>query len=949
MSQSGWESDSSQRHFRAGRHAMRQLGRGVSRRTRGLLAGAQAEPEGGDAAYRRGPPVPSGIHRRSVSFDSGGAGLAAGSTWTSRHTDASGSSGRGAGVPGLPGLAHPLSTAIDSEEGPRTRESFSGAAHLDGSLQLSSASRSALQASDPFQNRHVWISEEDVARDAAAPRVAFEAAQIVRSQPVAAGAGRGLGSIARAFGNLSRRLTRMRAQRSASQPGTAAEERLSVLAAAQQHVIAMPGDAGAGFFRFVVNPADPVSDRESSAPDSPTISRRASSRREPLLAVAPPLPEFSSESLDRLCAHVANASGARLRRSRSDASVSEAVLAKLASAFVDNVRVSTRLAASVHTESSYGAFVRFHNSGDLSGIFATEAEPPQQTMEQGRASADDSVNKAAASAFAGEEPVAKAVVNAFAGEEPAAKEPAVKAAPSARYARNQDHIRQFVGEVRAARHDSVQRQREARSQRQIMDNSQAMLDAAVHVLQRQQRQSARADARRRATVLGMFCAPAGHGSDPGDLDPDPGRGTHEPLQTPEPTASAQRPSQLHRSRSFPHTGLASPPRPGPPASRWTPEDLHVPWHGRDVTRPSYPLQAPPTSPARVRRGFLAAMLGRLGGANTRRQSSSAPEAPAPATTAPLSTFAAAPPPAVALHVPAQSLADDIRAGIEHSAQDATLSSTGRRMYSEVLLSLSRADGSDSAPPDAHPPPRVAEDASRVASSSGSFADVLAAAEAEHSRRRFAAPELPGLEGYAAAPQPLLPFESPASEAGTGRTQILDFSEADVRSPAAALQRRPSARPEIRDVRGVLWGDTNPTSTAAASADLAAADLATTADLATADLPHHDPLLLQRLVTTSPDPRALIYDAASRFGSMRSHASPAAEPTPKRSPPSPAPKHGPPSPTLPANPIVAAAVCLAPTRSKDVCESTSPSIPCTGDMPHADAQSLLHRSSRQLAA
>ncbi|KAJ2478652.1 hypothetical protein EV174_004248, partial [Coemansia sp. RSA 2320] len=307
MSQSGWESDSSQRHFRAGRHAMRQLGRGVSRRTRGLLAGAQAEPEGGDAAYRRGPPVPSGIHRRSVSFDSGGAGLAAGSTWTSRHTDASGSSGRGAGVPGLPGLAHPLSTAIDSEEGPRTRESFSGAAHLDGSLQLSSASRSALQASDPFQNRHVWISEEDVARDAAAPRVAFEAAQIVRSQPVAAGAGRGLGSIARAFGNLSRRLTRMRAQRSASQPGTAAEERLSVLAAAQQHVIAMPGDAGAGFFRFVVNPADPVSDRESSAPDSPTISRRASSRREPLLAVAPPLPEFSSESLDRLCAHVANA------------------------------------------------------------------------------------------------------------------------------------------------------------------------------------------------------------------------------------------------------------------------------------------------------------------------------------------------------------------------------------------------------------------------------------------------------------------------------------------------------------------------------------------------------------------------------------------------------------------------------------------------------------------
>ncbi|KAJ2863451.1 hypothetical protein FB639_005289, partial [Coemansia asiatica] len=112
MSQDDWETDSDYRVFSPGRYAMRQLGRSVSRKARQLLQPTQAshkdsqspqvtnvldekdkqqiDPFGGveqsagndeingingapdgheTPVYRRGPPIPSGIHRRSISFD----------------------------------------------------------------------------------------------------------------------------------------------------------------------------------------------------------------------------------------------------------------------------------------------------------------------------------------------------------------------------------------------------------------------------------------------------------------------------------------------------------------------------------------------------------------------------------------------------------------------------------------------------------------------------------------------------------------------------------------------------------------------------------------------------------------------------------------------------------------------------------------------------------------
>ncbi|KAJ2710389.1 hypothetical protein H4R19_003769, partial [Coemansia spiralis] len=148
-----------------------------------------------------------------------------------------------------------------------------------------------------------------------------------------------------------------------------------------------------------------------------------------------------------------------------------------------------------------------------------------------------------------------------------------------------------------------------------------------------------------------------------------------------------------------------------------------------------------------------------------------------------------------------------------------------------------------------------------------------------------------------------PADSPASDAETGRTQILGFATADVADdssrPAVACVR-PAARPEILDVRGIGWAsparthaDTTTTaddstresfdsSEARAVRALAAlgglnisrvpaegeagADKATGADL--------DPRLLAVLVQQSPDPRSLIYGAGSQFGTMRPPKAPA---------------------------------------------------------------------------
>ncbi|KAJ2802518.1 hypothetical protein H4S07_004675, partial [Coemansia furcata] len=532
------------------------------------------------------------------------------------------------------------------------------------------------------------------------------------------------------------------------------------------------------------------------------------------------------------------------------------------------------------------------------------------------------------------------------------------------------------------------------------------------------------------------------------------------------------------------------------------------------------------------------------------------------------------PPNVDLRVPTESLSNEICAGIAHNAQDATLSSSGRRMYSEVLQSLrdpiepteaptvpgddtnqvavivsttrrntngwrdsaitgflTQTSGGASAkdrttfanaetllqqqpglgirlPPgqhvagdeggdDAHvleprqykhvvrfeqkPAARTSSMAmdtitaakdravasssrrmpqsmpqSRAMSSDDSLADMLASDTSEHFRS-YRVPDLPGLESYTGTPVPtnsrlrrledevlygacrpttddsldrntrggalLASFDSPVSDAGTSRTQILDFAEADIRSPVVAsatqLQRRPSARPEIRDVRGILWADTNPTSAAAASTELSGAavvaDTPATLDsfeppatvgasslkldaevsakfaavpslnhagihqvlpvdskppslavpvsgtkLAMDDAELHNPLILARLVHTSPDPRSLIYDAASQFGSMRSRLSFGSDPKPKLQADSNLNVHAvsESKPLLPssAQPDLGASafVDYAPAfesprqmSGKLDNESVSPSMPWVGT--RTPDELSLHRRSRQFVA
>ncbi|KAJ2703237.1 hypothetical protein H4R19_005322, partial [Coemansia spiralis] len=196
----GWDSDSDRRQFGPGRRALRLLSRSVSRSTkRPLLPGRSEQPPTDEAAppgdgtgnnasaqgtgrahdagsgrpeherqqqQRHGPPLPSGIHRRSVSFDNmpvlpdtlsrrstqpsvgsprspgvatrrrwqtglgltsgspqspGSAGLTSASTWNSGAGADAGDSlqpvhpDAGKRQQWLAGLSHPLSTAVDGD------------------------------------------------------------------------------------------------------------------------------------------------------------------------------------------------------------------------------------------------------------------------------------------------------------------------------------------------------------------------------------------------------------------------------------------------------------------------------------------------------------------------------------------------------------------------------------------------------------------------------------------------------------------------------------------------------------------------------------------------------------------------------------------------------------------------------------------------------------------
>ncbi|KAJ2845550.1 hypothetical protein IWW36_004734, partial [Coemansia brasiliensis] len=665
MAQDNWDTDSDYRQFNPGMYAVRQLGRSLSRRTKNILGstgrGSQTpkdeveapvssgsiHPAGngylayrfgeGPAPYRLGPPLPSGIHRRSLSFDNlvilpgsiprrstepppaspnnpQETGLPAASTWNSGTTmtkAAATAANAEAGVDNtsslqsanpnasvrrkwLAGLAHPLSTTIDSEyharhmsnavSGDNTsksllpaqirfaddvainnggsaargrvryreRESFSGPAQLDASANLTDSQNSVHNSSDPFQNRHMWLGE-DRSGEHARPRTsevrrshtgAPQPAHIVPSTPISSGIfrrpsarSRGHSSkeeppqkvrgIARVIGNISRRLHRIRAGRSASQPATPAEVRQSILDSARQNMIYVPNDTGHEFYRFFVNPEEPVSDQDDQ-PDSPTVSYHPSPRQsrhqrsptfpsqnfaefkrsvdahvesmvaeakisevatqsqvrdaegespessEDMLPHVQPIdPVLSNESFERMYeeasrnpeqAMVASDKIPRpytspeLRRSRSfdnscereqviayknnqghDGSLSVLAQQKLASEFAKKAHVSTRLVSDASTESSYGTFVRFHPSGELNGIFAAEAKR--------RSSLSKAVQTADALSSDDEDGVK--VTNAS----------STNAAPIDinRYARNQESIRRFVDQVRAARQESVRR------------------------------------------------------------------------------------------------------------------------------------------------------------------------------------------------------------------------------------------------------------------------------------------------------------------------------------------------------------------------------------------------------------------------------------------------------------------------------------------------------------
>ncbi|KAJ2611434.1 hypothetical protein EV177_003488 [Coemansia sp. RSA 1804] len=547
------------------------------------------------------------------------------------------------------------------------RESFSAPSHLDASTHFSESQTSAVNASDQFHDHpRMWRNEEtpganingsdpkepellvaaaEISAAAAKADIAFAKQnrqssngqarnadpQVLPSMPVSSGlfrkrsahnqtpasresSQRKLGNFARVIGNISRRLNRIRSNRSASQPATPAEVRRSILESARQNMLDTPEESGHGFYRFVVNPADPVSDADSVEPDSPTISHHPSSARPsrhqrstsfpsngvgsarlpfeaggtreadrasyagasnsaanaaPANAIsymhnttAVNINEINShsshaefvqlesiavsqdatfstvhmESLrpeaifqSKLTPRRVSSDSAWLRQAQSragppmnnqghDGSLSAVVQAKLDSKFIDSVHVSTRLNSNSNTNSSYGTFVRFHNSGELNGIFSTDQEAHPMARD------NESIHQAQASdASLPEHPSAENIsiqqirqqnaadnINSNDSDDAAyavgnnnanarvevehefsrAPSQAGAAFVSDRRARKQENIRQFVEEMRAAREDSVKRKRDAEMRRQIFNNDQAMLDASVYVYERQQKKVA---------------------------------------------------------------------------------------------------------------------------------------------------------------------------------------------------------------------------------------------------------------------------------------------------------------------------------------------------------------------------------------------------------------------------------------------------------------------------
>ncbi|KAJ2350880.1 hypothetical protein GGF43_004195, partial [Coemansia sp. RSA 2618] len=478
----------------------------------------------------------------------------------------------------------------------------------------------------------------------------------------------------------------------------------------------------------------------------------------------------------------------QLNNQGHDGSISALVQAKLASEFSKHVRVSTRLISDASTESSYGTFIRFHPSGELNGIFASEAKRRsslcrvQAIAELPSDQEDNGENNVPADSNPGD--------------------------GSSGYARNQESIRLFVEKVRAQRQESTRRRREAEAQQHVLGNSQAVLDASLYVHERQKRAEAAAavekqqqmqkqqqqqqmqtgpdvptlgtaaaapardgasatdtvmpprnrrrksdgpgkiparnsEARRRETVFGMFCGPGR------SLSPEPSllehrdavlkraavtgpprrRSKHRPIsyinkdlpplpaQSRPLTATPNGPlhgsirSTMKRSQSFSHFGAA--------------DSERVRWN----TRPDTDVEdAEDGRPQRRHHGFLSGILNRLTSGHSRRKSSGIADAPGPRklTRRPrhqraiddsteeseeVLTVAVVDepetPPNVSISVPRKTLSAEICAGIVQNTAGTAMSSTHRRMYTNVLSSLSSPEdesfdtsGSPQAPPSA---------------------------------------------------------------------------------------------------------------------------------------------------------------------------------------------------------------------------------------------------------
>ncbi|KAJ1884503.1 hypothetical protein LPJ66_010579, partial [Kickxella alabastrina] len=165
-----------------------------------------------------------------------------------------------------------------------------------------------------------------------------------------------------------------------------------------------------------------------------------------------------------------------------DGTVSQLVKEKLESALFTNIRVSTRLCKNISAESSYGTFVRFHNSGELNDIFITEQEYlDQQRFEQ--------QSGARAASFEGDSFEPHLAIADGDGDGGAGGGESLGEAVPTRYTRNHCTVKQYVGDVRAARQTSARRKKDAEVARQVLGNDQAALDAALYIYKRQQKQS----------------------------------------------------------------------------------------------------------------------------------------------------------------------------------------------------------------------------------------------------------------------------------------------------------------------------------------------------------------------------------------------------------------------------------------------------------------------------